>query len=40
MKRAKGTGSPNKKDRRSIEDFTQPEYDDEVDFEFDFEGED
>ena len=37
--RARGTGRPTKKDRRSMEEFNTPEYfgDDDFDFEFDFE---
>ena len=37
--RARGTGRPTNKDRRSKEDFITPEYfgDDDFDFEFDFE---
>ena len=37
--RARGTGRPTKKDRRSMEVFITPEYfgDDDFDFEFDFE---
>ena len=38
--RARGTGRPTKKDRRSLEEFTTPEYfsdDDDFDFDFDFE---
>ena len=37
--RAKGTGRPTKKDRRSLEEFTEPEFQDDFDFEFDFEEE-
>ena len=40
--RARGTGRPTKKDRRSMEEFVTPEYfseDDDFDFEFDFEDE-
>ena len=39
VNRAKGTGRPTKKDRRSLEEFTEPEYLDDSDFEFDFEEE-
>ena len=37
--RARGTGRPTKKDRRSMEEFITPEYfgDGDCDFEFDFE---
>ncbi len=35
INRAKGTGRPTKKERRELEEFTEPEYLD--DFEFDFE---
>ncbi|MDR0893119.1 MAG: RNA-binding S4 domain-containing protein [Mediterranea sp.] len=36
--RARGTGRPTKKDRRSLEEFTDPEFMDDFDFDFDFEG--
>ena len=39
VNRAKGTGRPTKKDRRSLEEFTEPEFLDDLDFEFDFEEE-
>ena len=39
VNRAKGTGRPTKKDRRSLEEFTEPEFLDDIDFEFDFEEE-
>ena len=39
VNRAKGTGRPTKKDRRSLEEFTEPEFLDDCDFEFDFEEE-
>ena len=35
--RARGTGRPTKKDRRSLEDVTDPEFMDDFDFDFDFE---
>lgn len=37
--RARGTGRPTKKDRRSLEEFIEPESMDDFDFEFDFESE-
>ena len=40
--RARGTGCPTKKDRRSMDEFITPEYlpdDDDFDFDFDFEEE-
>ena len=37
--RARGTGRPTKKDRRSIEEFTTPEFLDDFEFDFDFEEE-
>jgi len=35
--RARGTGRPTKKDRRSLEEFTDPEFMEDFDFDFDFE---
>lgn len=40
VNRAKGTGRPTKKDRRSIEEFTEPEFSDGFDFDFDFDDRD
>ena len=39
VNRAKGTGRPTKKDRRSLEEFTEPEFLDDLDFVFAFEEE-
>lgn len=38
--RARGTGRPTKKERRSLEEFTTPEFTDDFDFDFDFEEDD
>ena len=41
VNRVKGTRRPTKKDRRSMEDFTEPTfYDDGFDFDFDFDSDD
>ena len=41
VNRAKGLGRPTKKDRRELEQFTEPDFlDDGFDFEFDFNSED
>ncbi len=37
--RARGTGRPTKKDRRSLEEFNTPEFMDDFDFDFDFDSE-
>ena len=37
VNRAKGTGRPTKKDRRTQDEFTTPEFIDDFDFDFDFE---
>ena len=33
--RARGTGRPTKKERRSLDKFTEPEFLDDLDFDFD-----
>ena len=39
VNRAKATGRTTKKDRRSLEEFTTPEFMDDFDFDFDFDDE-